>query len=106
MDKTQVKNKTSTKLFLGCLLTSELKMHLNSSSDWQNAKMEPQESCVLKEVLYENKKFIGFYLEEEKLTLKTLKEHECKLRTIIESFCHSLDSSKLKCSVFSQFFIS
>lgn len=105
MDKAQIKDKTSTKLFLGCLLTSELKMHLNSNSEWQNSKTDSAEFSVLKEVLYENQKYIGFYLDEQKLTLETLKEHEEKLREQVHFYCQRLDCSKLKCFVFSQFFI-
>lgn len=106
MDKSQIQDKTSVKLFLGCSLTSELKMHLNSSLEWQAGKIESGRSDLLKEVLYENQKFVGHYLEEGILTLESLKEHEGQLRLKINSYCTRLDCSKLKCFIFSQFFIS
>jgi hypothetical protein len=106
MSESQIKDKTATKLFLGCSLTSELKMHLNSSPEWLDTKIDSTHSDALKEVPFENQKFVGLYLEEEKLTLDALKEHEAKLRLKIGSYCCRLDCSNLKCFIFSQFFIS
>lgn len=106
MDESNIKDKTSIKLFLGCSLTSELKMHLNSSVEWQNDKIDSKRPDLLEEVLYEKQKFVGLYLKEKSLTLESLKEHEATLRLKISSYCSRLDCTKLKCFIFSQFFIS
>lgn len=105
-------SKMTISLFLGFLLTSELKMHLNKSAEWQNAKLhlaDPSSaldpSNALKEVQYGNQTFVGIYLSEPKLSLKDIKKYESQLKMLLNRYCERLECSKLECSLFSQFFI-
>lgn len=106
MDENTLIKQTSTKLFIGFLVTSELRMHLNNSQAWKNAQVTPDHANhELFEVHYAEQDYIGCYLTQEKLTLTTLAELEKQMTEKLTVYCPKLDYSRFKCYIFSQFFI-
>ena len=106
MDTATFAEKKCTKLFVGFLLTSELKMHLQASALWKNARFTPDgQADTLREVSYEKAEYIGRYLDAEKITLSSLAEIERLVAEKLQLYCPQIDSSKLNGSVFSQLFI-
>ncbi|MBA3603197.1 MAG: hypothetical protein H0W50_06060 [Parachlamydiaceae bacterium] len=104
MDKS-TSSKATTKLFAGFFLSSELKMHLNSSHEWKSLTVTPVDSQEFREIHYDNKKYVGHYLPEEKLTLAEIKAYELQMTQKLLTYCPKLTSTHLKFSLLAQLFI-
>ena len=104
MDKSN-NNTTSKKVFAGFLLSSELKMHLNSSTEWKSLVVTPENTQEFQIIQYDDKKFVGHYLPEEKLTLNEIKAYELQMTKKLLSYCPKLVDTHLKFSLLSQLFI-
>lgn len=102
---TQIESGVKVKLFAGCLINAELKLKLNQSSLWKQAKIELSEND-LKDIHYHGKDYIGQFLKNEKTSLSELKEIEGKIIHLIHKYCPEFGSEKIKIIVFSQLFIS
>ena len=105
MDNSSITSKTTAKLFAGFLLSSELKMHLNSSTEWKSLAVTPENSQEFQLIQYDEKKFVGHYLPEEKLTLNEIKAYELQMTQKLLSYCPKLTGKHLKFSLLSQLFI-
>lgn len=98
------RDRITTKLFIGLLITSEVKMHLQNSPFWRNAKAMPNEEHLI-EVRHRGKNYIGCYLKEEGIQLKDLKKMEIMVTTKIGAYLPQLSLSNDDCVVFPQLFI-
>jgi hypothetical protein len=98
-------SKASAKLFAGFLLSSELKMHLNSCPEWKSLAVTPENSQEFREIHYEDQHFVGHYLPEEKLTLTEIKAYEQQMTQKLLVYCPKFDSTHLKFSLLAQLFI-
>lgn len=97
---------THARLFAGFLLTSELKMYLNSSKGWKSVKFIPTDlSSELVETRYGEHYYIGLFLSEKQIALTSLKEYEQKITHQMQLYCPQIDSDHLKFCIFSQLFI-
>ena len=102
----QIQNRITAKLFIGFLLTSEVKMHLNQSPTWKKSQVgRSDESSELIEVRYEDHDYIGRYLKESKILLNDLKQYEQITTQQLQSYCPKLPMTSFKFSVFPQVFI-
>lgn len=100
-------NRILAKLFIGCSLTSDLRLQLSKSHPWKEALiMKNTTSDTLQEIIFQNKSYLGIYCEQFG---KTLSEIELIKSTIIEHikiFCPEYESEKLKFFVFPQIFVT
>lgn len=96
-------DKVAIKFFFGFQQTSELKMHLNQSSQWKESKLFNNNG--LSEVRYQEKDFVGITIESP-VTSTLLKKHEEGLKSQLQSFCPKLKVEKLNTYLFPQLFIS
>lgn len=91
------------RLFLGCELTSELRMHLKQSFSWKEAQML---SKGLTEAHFEGKNYIGQRLEKNQLTLMEIKSLEKNLKRDLNEHCPNFDAARLKIIVFTEVFVA
>lgn len=75
------------KLFAGCFVNSELRMHIKASPEWK----EHQIVCngdpdSLQLVHFEDKDYLGYYLDPPCLSLKELEHLEGKVQQAIRGF--------------------
>ena len=101
----QSENGIEFKLFVGCPINAELRLHLDRSSLWKEAKIL-QSSEDLIETHFNQKEYIGFFLKQDKPTLSELQEIEMKILQTLKSYCPQFASEKIRILVFSQLFIS
>jgi hypothetical protein len=93
-----------TRIFIGCLVTSEVRMHLKSSHPWQLAQIDPQSSPLI-ETHYHNQTYVGRFLGHPFVSLQELKQHQEEVIAHLAEFCPALTSAPLKIQIFPQTFI-
>lgn len=94
---------TLIKFFVGCPLTSELRMHLKESPAWNQASVDPEHKLI--ETRFQKQDYLGRYFEGEQLELKELRRMETEVREHLQHFCPKLNSERLGMVVFPQIFI-
>ena len=104
MEENQV-SKAEGKLFAGFLLTSELRMHLNSNPEWKNLSIMPEASKELLEVHYADHHYIGQYLKEDKLTSHEVKTYEDLLLKRLMTYSPKFNTAHLKFFVIAQLLV-
>lgn len=102
----QTENKVKLKLFIGCVITSELRLLLNQSPLWKQAKIDPSAQKDLIETHFHQKDYIGLFLIDDKVSLSELKQCEAQILLALKSYCPQFASEKIRIIVFSQIFIS
>lgn len=102
----QVEDKIQFKLFVGCVITPELRMQLNQSPLWKQVKIAPSIHAGLNETHYRQKNYIGLFLTQDKINLSELKQIETQITHALKSYCPQFASEKIRILVFSQVFIS
>lgn len=98
-------HKVSIKLFLGVLITSELRMHLNSSVAWKHAAIDRQPDAPI-ETQYQDHKYLGIHLECDAAPLKHFHELYSKIQDSIARYCPEFNNDQLKPYILPQIFIS
>lgn len=103
----EISNRLSIKIFTGCHLNSEMRMHLNQSSAWKLTSIQPNKGPDhLMEVHFEGKDYFGCYCASEQIPLQELKKIETHIIDAIRHYCPSLPSENLKLCIFAQVFVS
>lgn len=102
---TDLLNKISIKLFAGCDINSEIRMHLTHSIQWKHAALTSSKEG-LQIACYKGKNYFGFYLEQKKLTLNELKEIQQTIRKELKIYCPDLEIENIKICIFPQVFIA
>jgi hypothetical protein len=84
--------KIKTALFLGCHVTPDLRISLNQSIAWKNAKIAIEGE--LKEQRHQGKDYLGIFLSPEQNTLPAIREVEKHIRSRLHNYCpnHNTDS--------------
>lgn len=90
------------RIFLGFIQNKEIKIHLNQSLSWQEAKTIGQEE--LKETNWEQKEYIGLFIPSL-LTYAQIKEKEKEIKTQLQLYCPKLNLDKHSSYLFPQLFI-
>lgn len=90
------------RIFLGYILNKEIKLHLNQSSKWKEAKIVGKLPLI--ETQWQEKEYIGCYLPSA-LTYIQLKEKEREVKTQLQNYCPKLNLDKHPIYLFSQFFL-
>lgn len=91
------------KIFLGYFQNKELSRHLQQSDSWKEAHLLG--SAPLKEISYEEKEYIGFFINQE-LTYSQIKLLEDELKKQLLSYCPQLNLNKYSPYLFPQIFLS
>lgn len=101
-------HQVTVKLFVGYLLTSDIRMYLKQSAAWKQAKiMEEPDSRDLLETHFQDKDYIGKYIAQDNLTLRELRSFENSVHQSLLNYCPELSQeSNLKIYLFPQVFIS
>lgn len=95
------------KIFMGCLLSPDIKRLLYKSSSWKEAKITWQSSSSgLKEIRYQGHDYVGVYLDKELVTLGELKDVEELVKSTLKQHCPDLDRESCHLSLFSQLLVS
>lgn len=104
--KTLTEEKVIVKLFVGCLLTAELKLHLSQSPLWKQATVaRTQDSQDLMETHFQEKAYIGLFLKTSAISLSSLKDIENKIIQAIIHYCPDYNPDHLAPCILSQIFI-
>jgi hypothetical protein len=93
-----------TELFVGYLLTPEIRMHLHASPQWKQAQIVPCEED-LKEIHSKDKTYLGTFIGELEPDLKKLKALHTKNAERLAFYCPELKVSSLKGCIFPQLFL-
>ncbi|MBS4165906.1 Uncharacterized protein NEOC65_000981 [Neochlamydia sp. AcF65] len=102
----ELKDGVNLKIFIGCLITSELRMHLNQSLLWKQNKIVPALNSALREIHFKDKDYIGIYSTTDKISLMDLKKIEKEILQLLATYCPLLLTEKIQTLIFSQVFIS
>jgi hypothetical protein len=93
------------RLFIGCRLTSEMRMYLKESRAWKQMSIAPMQERDLIETHYQQKDYLGHFFSEDCLPLEKLKESEKRVKEAIAAYCPKLQTEQLNCSIFPQIFL-
>lgn len=100
-------SRVQTKLFVGLLLTSEVRMHLNQSNLWKQDQVVRSESGdELQALRYQDKEYVGIMLAQPKLPLRELQGIENHVRIALDRYCPELHTEKMNIFVFPQLFLA
>jgi hypothetical protein len=100
-------NRIKVKFFIGCHLTPDIEMKLNQNLDWKQSRIgTDQSSPVLSEVYFQDRKYLGLFLDKPMATLSELKSLEKEIRDLLAKYCSELPIDSLKLYIFSQVFIN
>lgn len=99
--------RVTVKLFVGYLMTSDIRMYLKQSSSWKQAKIlkEPDLRDLL-ETHFQDRDYIGKYISHSSLTISELRTMESSIHQSLLNYCPELSQETLKIYVFPQVFIS
>ncbi|MDF2577867.1 MAG: hypothetical protein K0S74_1351 [Chlamydiales bacterium] len=93
-------------LFVGCLLTSELKLQLSLSQNWKQDKLFPaNDKDSIKEIRYKEKEYVGFLLDAPKVSLRETEAKLKKLQIQLSDYCESLEPEQFKAYLLPQIFL-
>lgn len=96
-----------TKIFVGCLLTPDLKLHLTQSQSWKQAAIgRLPESEDLIETHFQEKDYLGIFIPHDKPTVLDLKKVEVLVKDKFFSYCPELGNPPLKIYIFPQVFVA
>lgn len=105
--KKNLSQSVSAQLFLGCPITSEIRLFLNSSPSWKQIKTLPGENTEsLKEIHHEDKDYIGTFLEKTEPNLEDLLTAQKNVFKLLKGYCQELKVENLKLNIFPQIFLS
>ncbi len=101
--------KIITKMFFGCVITTELRLHLEKSHLWKNYKLcsktENSADLHFTETHHDERCFFGIFIKNNTTTTEELRAFENQIKNKLNEFCSNFNTNALKCSVFSQIFL-
>ncbi len=89
------------RIFLGYHQNKELKMYLNQSKRWKEAKVSGL--LTLKETLWENDEYIGLFISPMS-TCALIKEKEQEIKRQLQLYCPKINLDKHASYLFPQLF--
>jgi len=96
-------NRMTVKMFTGCMLNPEIRMHLSQSQQWKQANIGSEQKLI--EIHHQTKDYLGQYAAETELTLAHLKVIQNEIKDLLQMYCPRLDTSKVRFFIFPQVFI-
>lgn len=104
---TKTLNKISTRIFAGCSITSEIRMHLNYSIEWKHEALSSSTvSSRFQEVRLHGKDYFGCYIEHKTYKTKELEEIQDIIRDQLKAFCPKLDTETIDIYIIPQVFVA
>ena len=99
--------KVTVMIFLGSLVTAELRMHLNTSIKWKHANiLHLADPAKLALIHFQGQDYIGCYRNNSALTLTQLKALEQQIQVTLRTYCPDLETEKMETFVFPQVLIA
>ncbi len=101
-------SRVTVRLFVGCAVTPEVRVHLQNSMAWKQASiLRSTEEDVLLETHFQNKTYIGLYADERFLTLHQVRQKQQKIRNQLYDYCSKLAGiDRIPIYVFPQIFVA
>ncbi len=100
-------NHLTVKLFIGCLLNSEIKMHLSQSALWKQIAIAPaKQDEELSQVHFHGKDYLGIYLAADKITMEHMHTFEERIKQRLQAYCPALHFENIKPYIFAQVFVA
>lgn len=90
------------RIFMGFIQNKEIKIHLNQSLSWKEAKLVKDTSLV--ENQWQEKEYIGLFIPLG-MAYTLLKEKEKEIRGQVQIYCPKLHLDKHPVYLFSQVFL-
>lgn len=90
------------RIFMGIIQNKEVKLHLNQSNTWKEAKFEESE---LSTVQWKDKEYLGIFIPSQ-LNFSQLKEKEAFIKVKLHFFCPKLKLDEHSVFLFSQVFLN
>ncbi len=107
LSKEALSNNICTKIFLGVLITPDIRTLLNESVSWSNAKtMQAHGNASIKEIHHKDKDYIGIFLSEAPSTLEDIKIQSVGIMKELQGYCPYLSVDTLKIKLFPQIFLN
>lgn len=91
-------------LFLGCLRTGELNMHLNQSGLWKDDMLLQKQSLI--DGYFQDLHYIGVIHPFATLSFEELKDVEKKVRNQLQVYCPKLEVDKQTFYLFTQTYLT
>jgi hypothetical protein len=91
------------RIFMGYLQNKEIKMHLNQSANWKEAKLLHENSLM--ETQWQENDYIGLFIPSGMVSSQ-LKVKEQEVNQHMQAYFPKLNLEKHKILIFSQVFIS
>lgn len=90
------------RIFLGFIQNNEMKMYLNQSGKWKEAKLLGE--TTLMETRWQDKDYLGLFIPPLK-TCAELREKEQEVKTQLQVYCPKIMLDKRPIYLFSQLFL-
>jgi len=105
---TALDSRVTVRLFIGCAVNPELRINLTHSLPWKQASiMRATDQDLLLETHFQNKSYIGLYVDDQQFTLQQIRKDQQKIREQLLIYCPKLTGiDKLPIYVFPQIFVS
>lgn len=93
-------------LFVGCLLTSEIRLHISLSKEWQQDKiLHIKKELFLQEVRYQEKEYIGIAIAHETVSTARAEQIAFEVQNKIAYYCPEINTNTLTTVIFPQIFL-
>ncbi len=103
----EVEQGIKLRVFVGCLVNSEVRMHLNFSDLWKTDQViRSDDGDPLDKVRHEDKEYVGVTVSDPVLSEEELGMREAYVRRALERYCPELEVERFKMSVIPQLFLS
>lgn len=104
----KLSSKITAKLFIGCHITSEMRMHLSKSNEWKQLSIIPIEirEANIQEIHFHGKDYFGYYLLSDIVLLAELKEIKLHIQSLLKTFCPEYQVDSIKVYILPQVFVS
>lgn len=95
----EIEQRVLTQLFVGCVITPDIRIALNQSKAWRQAKIDISDE--LKEQRHLNKDYLGLFVAGETVTLAQVNEAEKCVRERLHHYCSEVNSDTISVHVLS-----
>ncbi len=104
----EISSKITTKIFVGCHITSELRMHLSKSKEWKQLSVVPIEAreSKIQEIHFKDKDYFGYYLIQDAIQISELQKIKTSIQLILKKYCPGYEISSLKVYALPQLFVA
>lgn len=99
-------NKVVVKLFAGIPVKPELKLQLQQSGSWNQARVLSGDERDVIELHYQGRDYIGNFLSQAKPTLADVQSSDAHIRQCIARYCPNYSMNEISVHIFPQVFVT